>query len=89
MPSDSPADPRLAAIHRLVAQAAAGLGMDLAIRFWDGSVAPLGPRWSGDLAIVVGAPAALARLIRGPRLTTVVELVAEGLLAIEGGTLLD
>mgnify|MGYP002780852623 FL=1 len=82
-------DRRLAALHRLAGQAAAHLGMDLAIRFWDGSTVPLGSHWSGDLAVAVNAPAALTRLLRRPRLTTVVELVAEGALAIEGGTLLD
>ena len=82
-------DPRLAALHRLARQAAAQLDMDLAIRFWDGSVAMLGPRWSGDVAVAITTPSALSRLLRRPRLTTVVELVAEGGILIEGGTLLD
>ncbi len=91
MANDSPSRPdsRLAALQRLAESLAPHLGMDLAIRFWDGRAVPLGPHWSGDVAIALGAPEALTRLIRRPRLTTVVELVAEGLLDIEGGTLLD
>lgn len=91
MANDSPSrpDPRLAALERLAASLAPHLGMDCALRFWDGRAVPLGPRWSGDLAIALRGPEALTRLIRRPRLTTVIELVAEGLLDVEGGTLLD
>ncbi len=92
MPDDTslpPPDRRLTALHRLAESLAGPLGMDLAIRFWDGRAVPLGPRWSGDLAIALRGPEALTRLIRRPRLATVVELVAEGLLELEGGTLLD
>jgi len=91
MANDSPArpDPRLAALERLAASLAPHLGMDCALRLWDGRAVPLGPRWSGDLAVALRGPEALTRLIRRPRLTTVIELVAEGLLDVEGGTLLD
>jgi cyclopropane-fatty-acyl-phospholipid synthase len=65
------------------------LEMDVAIKLWDGVPIPLGASWSGDLAIVVHAPEAITRLLRRPRLSTLIELLAEGLLAIEGGTLLD
>jgi cyclopropane-fatty-acyl-phospholipid synthase len=82
-------DARLAGLAGLLGALAPQLEMDVAIRLWDGVPIPLGPRWSGDLAIAVHAPEAITRLLRRPRLTTLIELFAEGLLAIEGGTLLD
>lgn len=63
--------------------------MDLALRLWDGVPLPLGPHWSGDLAFAIHSPGALTRLLRSPRLQTLVELIVEDLVAIEGGTLLD
>jgi cyclopropane-fatty-acyl-phospholipid synthase len=83
------ADRRLAALRRLAESLAPHLGMDVALRFWDGSTVPLGPRWSGDLAVALRDPSALTRLIRRPRLGTLAELAASGALDIEGGTLLD
>ncbi len=82
-------DPRLARLTALVAELAPHLAMDVAVRLWDGVPIPLGPHWSGDLAIAVHAPEAITRLLRRPRLATLIELFAEGLIAIEGGTLLD
>lgn len=84
-----PADSRLAALRRLIADLGAKLDLDLAIRLWDGEAIPLGPRWSGDLAIAVRDPIAVTRLLRRPRLPTLIDLLAEGLVEIEGGTLLD
>lgn len=63
--------------------------MDLALKLWDGVPLPLGPRWSGDLAMEIHSPGALTRLLRSPRLQTLVELIVEDLVSIEGGTLLD
>ncbi|MBR0656430.1 SAM-dependent methyltransferase [Plastoroseomonas arctica] len=82
-------DLRLARLAALIAELAPHLAMDVAVKLWDGVPIPLGPRWSGDLAVAVHAPEAITRLLRRPRLTTLIELFAEGLIAIEGGTLLD
>ncbi|MDB5414061.1 MAG: SAM-dependent methyltransferase [Rubritepida sp.] len=82
-------EPRLTALRSLISSVGAKLDMDLAIRLWDGQAIPLGPDWSGDLALAVRDPSAITRLLRRPRLTTVVELIAEGRIDIEGGTLLD
>ena len=82
-------EPRIARLTALIAELAPHLAMDLAVKLWDGAPILLGPRWSGDLAIAVHAPEALTRLLRRPRLATLIELFAEGLIAIEGGTLLD
>jgi cyclopropane-fatty-acyl-phospholipid synthase len=83
------ADPRLAALRGLVADLAPHLNMDLALRLWDGVPLPLGPHWTGDLAFAIRSPGALTRLVRSPRLQTLVELIAEDLVEVEGGTLLD
>lgn len=80
-------DRRLETLRRFIA--GLGLDLDIAIRLWDGQPVALGPRWSGELALAVRDPVAITRLLRHPRLTTLVELFAEGILDIEGGTLLD
>jgi cyclopropane-fatty-acyl-phospholipid synthase len=82
-------DPRLARLATLLADLADHVAMDLAVKLWDGVPIPLGPTWSGDLAVAVHSPEAVTRLLRRPRLTTLIELFAEGLIEIEGGTLLD
>ncbi len=82
-------DRRLAAAHRLAEHLAAVLQADFALRLWDGSTVPLGPAARTDLALAVRSPSAITRLLRRPRLSTVVELAAAGALDIEGGTLLD
>ncbi|WP_424813535.1 class I SAM-dependent methyltransferase [Roseococcus sp. YIM B11640] len=82
-------DSRLARLRDLIAGVAPKLDLDLALRLWDGQAIPLGPRWSGDLAIAVHDPQVVTRLLRRPRLPTLIDLLAEGLVEIEGGTLLD
>ncbi|MBR0672129.1 class I SAM-dependent methyltransferase [Neoroseomonas soli] len=82
-------DRRVAALARLAAHVAEVAPVDLSVRLWDGSVLPLAPGAREDLTLVVGTPAALTRLVRRPRLPTVVELIAEGAVDLEGGTLLD
>lgn len=87
-PTPSP-DRRLDAARRLAEHLASVLRADFALRLWDGSTVPLGPEAHTDLALAVRSPAAITRLLRRPRLTTVVDLAASGALDIEGGTLLD
>ena len=87
-PTPSP-DRRLDAARRLAEHLASVLRADFALRLWDGSTVPLGPEAHTDLALAVRSPAAITRLLRRPRLTTVVDLAASGALDLEGGTLLD
>lgn len=61
----------------------------LSLRLWNGELLPLGPEADGRVAIAVTTPLAFTRLLRRPRIATVVELIAEGALDLEGGTLLD
>ena len=82
-------DSLLSCAHRLGSHLAAQLQVDVVLRFWDGSVVPLGPGARGDLALAIRSPVAITRLVRAPRLSTLVDLLAQGDIEIEGGTLLD
>jgi cyclopropane-fatty-acyl-phospholipid synthase len=82
-------DWRTAALRRLAEHVAPLLCADFVLRLWDGSETKLGPAARNDLAIAIRSPAMLTRLVRRPRLTSLIEGFAAGDLAIEGGTLLD
>ncbi|TDR94592.1 SAM-dependent methyltransferase [Enterovirga rhinocerotis] len=85
----TPSEPRLEAFRALLTDLGQTLQADFSIRLWDGSHVPLGPGARDDLAIAINAPQAITRLLRRPRLATVIDLAAEGLLTLEGGTLFD
>ncbi len=83
-------DARLDGLRRLLTHIGELVRADLAIRLWDGSVVPLGPAARTDgVMLAIRQPEVVTRLLRKPRLGTLIELVAAGALAIEGGTLLD
>ncbi|MBR0653097.1 class I SAM-dependent methyltransferase [Roseomonas terrae] len=82
-------DRRLASLQRFAAHVAEVAPIDLSLRLWDGALVALAPAARSDLVVSIATPAALTRLVRRPRLTTVVELIAEGAVDLEGGTLLD
>lgn len=82
-------DKHLPALRRLAAHLAGALQADLSLRLWNGELLPLGPAPTGDLALVIRTPAAIGRLLRRPRLFTLMDLMAAGDIDIEGGTLLD
>jgi cyclopropane-fatty-acyl-phospholipid synthase len=82
-------DRRIAALRRLAAHVAEIAPLDLSLRLWDGTVLPLSPQADEALMLVITTPVALTRLVRRPSLTTVVELIGEGAVDLEGGTLLD
>ena len=83
------ADRQIAAARRLVAHLAQTLDADLSVRLWNGERLPLGARVSDDLGFAINTPQALTRLVRRPRFATLVELLADGGIEIEGGTLLE
>jgi cyclopropane-fatty-acyl-phospholipid synthase len=80
---------RLDGLRRLAAHVSEVAPFDLCLRLWDGAVLPLSPNAGDDLVLAINTPAALTRLVRRPRLPTIVELIAEGAVDLEGGTLLD
>ena len=80
---------RTAALRRLAEHVAPLLCADFVLRLWDGSETKMGPAARNDLAIAIRSPAMLTRLVRRPRLASLIEGFAAGDLAIEGGTLLD
>jgi len=85
----TPPDRRIVRLRHLAAHLAEVLQADLMLRLWNGEQLPLGPAPGGDVWIAIHSPAAITRMLRSPRLTTLIELFAEGDLDIEGGTLLD
>ena len=82
-------DRRLASLQRFAAHVSEVAPIDLSVRLWDGALVALAPAAQSVLVLAIATPAALTRLVRRPRLTTVVELIAEGAVDLEGGTLLD
>ncbi len=82
-------DRRIAALRRFAGHVAQVAPLDLSVGLWDGTVLPLSPKADGSLVLSIATPAALTRLVRRPRLPTVVELIAEGAVDLKGGTLLD
>lgn len=83
------ANRQITAARRLVAHLAQTLDADLSVRLWNGERLPLGARVSDDLGFAIASPQALTRLVRRPTLSTLIELMADGGVEIEGGTLID
>jgi cyclopropane-fatty-acyl-phospholipid synthase len=82
-------DRLIAPARRLVAELARHAPAQLSVRLWNNEVLPLAPGAPALPAVAIASPAAITRLLRRPRLSTLIELVAEGAISIEGGTLLD
>ncbi len=85
----SKGDRRVAALRRFAEHVADVAPVDLSVRLWEGTQLPLSPEANGSLVLSIATPAALTRLVRRPRLPTLVELIADGAVDLEGGTLLD
>jgi len=82
-------DKQLAAAHRLAGHVSTILEARLWLRLWNGERIALGPASESDPGLTIRSPAAITRLVRRPRFDTLVQLLAEGEIEIEGGTLLD
>lgn len=80
---------RLDGARAIVAEIARHLQADASVELWNGEVLPLGPDARDDIRIRIGSPAAIGRLIRSPRLTTLVEVYLSGDLDITGASPLD
>jgi cyclopropane-fatty-acyl-phospholipid synthase len=82
-------DRYLSAARRLIAHLGDRLQADFAVELWNGEVLPLGATARTDLRLKIADADALTRLVRRPRFDQLVQLLADGSLRIEGGTLLD
>jgi len=80
---------RLDGARAIVAEIARHLQADASVELWNGEVLPLGEGARDDIRIRIGSPAAIGRLIRSPRLTTLVEVYLSGDLDITGGSPLE
>lgn len=80
---------RLAHARAIVTHLAQHLRADCSVELWNGEILPLGPAARDDIRIRIGSPAAIGRLLRSPRLTTLVEVYLSGDLAITGGSPLE
>lgn len=82
-------DRQIAGAKRLLAHLGGILQADLAVRLWNGERMPLGPAGADAPTIAIRTPRAITRLIRRPRLTTLIELFAAGDIDFENASLLD
>ena len=79
----------LAAARGLVAEMAAHLDIDAAVKLWDGSRVPLGSNVSSPLTIRIANPGAIASILRRPTLDRIIRHHIQGDIDLEGGTLMD
>ena len=82
-------DAQLSALRRWIAEAAEAIDANLSVRLWNGETLPLGRDVTGPVVFVVNGPEAVRRMVFRPNLLTAVELFAEGVIDLEGGTPLD
>ncbi|GLS21323.1 cyclopropane-fatty-acyl-phospholipid synthase [Labrys miyagiensis] len=79
--------------RRLITHLADQLQADFAVELWNGEVLPLGKDARTDLRLKIMNPEAITRLVRkaplGKGFDQLIQLLADGSLRIEGGTLLD
>ncbi|WP_046862379.1 SAM-dependent methyltransferase [Microvirga massiliensis] len=82
-------DKQIEAARRLLTHAAQVLAAPVAIRLWNGETIRLSPDAPDDVVLAINDPGAIGRLLRRPRLASLVDLLAAGDFDIVGGTLLD
>lgn len=75
--------------HVLIAHIAEHLQADLSVELWNGEVLPFGRGARSDIRLRIASPAAIGRLVRSPRLTTLVEVYLAGDLDIVGASPLE
>jgi cyclopropane-fatty-acyl-phospholipid synthase len=80
---------RLAAARALAAQIARHLRGDIGLELWNGEMPPLGDNACKNVRIPMRSPGAVRRLLLRPKLTTFVELYAEGGLDVVGASSFD
>ena len=81
-------DRRLAAARRALVHIREALGLDVAFELWDGSRIP-DDTGAETLRIAFTDPSVFPRLLRRPRIPTLIDLYADGRIDVRGGTLFD
>jgi cyclopropane-fatty-acyl-phospholipid synthase len=79
----------LAAAGRLARLVGDQLDLDLSVELWDGTRLPLGTTLGDDLRLYVSGPGVIGALMRRPTLARFIDLYANGLVGIKGGTVVD
>ncbi len=80
---------QLAAARDLISHIGGALELDLSVRLWDGTLVPLGPNVSSNLAISINSAGVVSSLLRRPVLDRLIRHYALGHIDFEGGTLID
>ncbi len=80
---------QLAAARDLVSHIGGALDLDMSVRLWDGTLVPLGPNVSSNLAISINNAGVVSSLLRRPVLDRLIRHYALGHIDFEGGTLID
>lgn len=80
---------QLDALRKWIISAAPHLNANISVRLWDDEIIPLSQNITNDIILAINSPEGIRRLIFSPKLMTVFELYAEGVIDIEGGTPLE
>ena len=88
MDATTGSQPKIAALRALLEDVHAKLALEFGFRLWDGSLVPAS--WPADgLAITLADPGVVAKLVRRPRLDTLIKLHVDGRLDLTGGSFFD
>ncbi|MFD2205067.1 class I SAM-dependent methyltransferase [Kiloniella antarctica] len=82
-------DRTLEAVTRALAHLHEKLGLTFAFQLWDGSTVPASKDGENSLRLAMTDQSVLTKLLRRPKLKTVIDLYLSGGLDIRGGTLFD
>ncbi len=80
---------QLDVIRKWILSAAPHLNANISVRLWNDEIIPLKPTISNKIVLAINSPEVIRQLIFHPKLMTIFELYADGLIDIEGGTPLE
>lgn len=80
---------QLLALRTWILEAAPHLNANISVRLWNDEIIPLSDNIDNNIILAINSPEVIRRLIFSPKLMTIFELYAEGIIDIEGGTPLE
>ena len=89
VPIDEKGARQLYAVRDVIRSLAPGIGADVGVRLWDGSLEPLGGTPAPKLEIVLSGPGVIGAILRWPTLDNIIRHYVDKRIDIRGGTLLD